>query len=402
MHAITAATNLIAAVLDNHIHFGNKLNIDLNNIFWKRCLDINDRSLRDITTIYKTSFTITAASEIMAIICLAESIKELKNQLNNIIVALDTNSKPITVKDLNIVDSLLVILKDAIKPNLVQTLEGTPVFMHGGPFANIAHGCNSILATKLAMQYSDYVVTEAGFGADLGAEKFLNIKCRKANIKPDCVVLVATLKALKLHGNNSLKTGFKNLLHHYLTLTKQFKLPVIVALNKFKNDTSIELNEFKSLCKKYNILFEVSEGWEYGGNGNIELAKLIKNIIKEQKSDFNYLYDINDIIEHKIDNICFKVYGVNKVIFNEKVQKQIKVIEKLGYSKLPICIAKTPLFLNDGSKNFKQIHIEDISVSAGAGFLVVKTGKIMTMPGLPEHPLAEQIRFINDQIVGLI
>ena len=412
MHAITSATNLIAAVLDNHIYHGNKLNIDINKIFWKRCLDVNDRSLRAITTtLYKTSFTITAASEIMAILCLVESLKELKEKLNNIIVALDIHGNPITVKKLNITDALIFILKDAIKPNLIQTLEGTPVFMHGGPFANIAHGCNSILATKMAMQYSDYVVTEAGFGADLGAEKFLNIKCRKANIKPDCVVLVATLKALKLHGGvknindltkeniKAIEIGFNNLLHHYYTIYEQFKIPVVVALNKFVTDLPIEIEAFKKLCDINYVVWCLSESWELGGNGAIELAKIVKKIINNKKHsslNFSYLYDINDTINNKIDNICFKAYNVNEVIYDENIKNKIETIKKLGYANLPICIAKTPLALNDGSVNKNQIHIKDISIAAGAGFLIVKTGNIMTMPGLPEHPLAEKIKFENN------
>ena len=412
MHAITSATNLIAAVLDNHIYHGNKLNIDINKIFWKRCLDVNDRSLRAITTtLYKTSFTITAASEIMAILCLVESLKELKEKLNNIIVALDIHGNPITVKKLNITDALIFILKDAIKPNLIQTLEGTPVFMHGGPFANIAHGCNSILATKMAMQYSDYVVTEAGFGADLGAEKFLNIKCRKANIKPDCVVLVATLKALKLHGGvknindltkeniKAIEIGFNNLLHHYYTIYEQFKIPVVVALNKFVTDLPIEIETFKKLCDINYVVWCLSESWELGGNGAIELAKIVKKIITNKKRsslNFLYLYDINDTINNKIDNICFKAYNVNEVIYDENIKNKIETIKKLGYANLPICIAKTPLALNDGSVNKNQIHIKDISIAAGAGFLIVKTGNIMTMPGLPEHPLAEKIKFENN------
>ena len=412
MHAITSATNLIAAVLDNHIYHGNKLNIDINKVFWKRCLDVNDRSLRAITTtLYKTSFTITAASEIMAILCLVESLKELKEKLNNIIVALDIHGNPITVKKLNITDALIFILKDAIKPNLIQTLEGTPVFMHGGPFANIAHGCNSILATKMAMQYSDYVVTEAGFGADLGAEKFLNIKCRKANIKPDCVVLVATLKALKLHGGvknindltkeniKAIEIGFNNLLHHYYTIYEQFKIPVVVALNKFVTDLPIEIEAFKKLCDINYVVWCLSESWELGGNGAIELAKIVKKIINNKKHsslNFSYLYDINDTINNKIDNICFKAYNVNEVIYDENIKNKIETIKKLGYANLPICIAKTPLALNDGSVNKNQIHIKDISIAAGAGFLIVKTGNIMTMPGLPEHPLAEKIKFENN------
>ena len=412
MHAITSATNLIAAVLDNHIYHGNKLNIDINKIFWKRCLDVNDRSLRAITTpLYKTSFTITAASEIMAILCLVESLKELKEKLNNIIVALDIHGNPITVKKLNITDALIFILKDAIKPNLIQTLEGTPVFMHGGPFANIAHGCNSILATKMAMQYSDYVITEAGFGADLGAEKFLDIKCRKANIKPDCVVLVATLKALKLHGGvknindltkeniKAIEIGFNNLLHHYYTIYEQFKIPVVVALNKFVTDLPIEIEAFKKLCDINYVVWCLSESWELGGNGAIELAKIVKKIIHNKKYsslNFSYLYDINDTINNKIDNICFKAYNVNEIIYDENIQNKIETIKKLGYANLPICIAKTPLALNDGSVNKNQIHIKDISIAAGAGFLIVKTGNIMTMPGLPEHPLAEKIKFENN------
>ena len=412
MHAITSATNLIAAVLDNHIYHGNKLNIDINKIFWKRCLDVNDRSLRAITTpLYKTSFTITAASEIMAILCLVESLKELKEKLNNIIVALDIHGNPITVKKLNIIDALIFILKDVIKPNLIQTLEGTPVFMHGGPFANIAHGCNSILATKMAMQYSDYVVTEAGFGADLGAEKFLDIKCRKANIKPDCVVLVATLKALKLHGGvknindltkeniKAIEIGFNNLLHHYYTIYEQFKIPVVVALNKFVTDLPIEIEAFKKLCDINYVVWCLSESWELGGNGAIELAKIVKKIINNKKYsslNFSYLYDINDTINNKIDNICFKAYNVNEVIYDENIKNKIEIIKKLGYANLPICIAKTPLALNDGSVNKNQIHIKDISIAAGAGFLIVKTGNIMTMPGLPEHPLAEKIKFENN------
>lgn len=411
MHAITTANNLVAAILDNSIYQGNELNIDPTKVIWKRCLDMNDRTLRDITIAQgkatngverKDSFCITVATEVMAILCLSKDLKDFEERINRCVVAYTYDNEPVTIKDLKVAGALSVIMKDAIKPNLVQTLEKTPVLIHGGPFANIAHGCNSVIATKMALKLSDYVITEAGFGADLGAEKFLDIKCRLANLKPSAIVIVATIRALKMHGGvdsenlanenvEALLKGVENLEKH-IESVKQFGVPMIVAVNKFAKDTDAEVNTLIKWCEEKNVSVSLSDAWAKGGEGTVDLAKKVVELCSK-KSDFSPIYDVNDSIENKVKIITQKIYGGNDVVFSDEAKTQIELMKKYGWDKLPICMAKTPLSLTDdpkiqGRPHDFDIHVTELKVSAGAGFVVVYTGNIMTMPGLPKVPAA--------------
>lgn len=423
IHAITSANNLLSAMIDNHIYYGNKLQIE--KVVWKRCVDLNDRQLRKIQTGLsgeskivprEDGFDISVASEIMAIVCLSENIEELKQRLGNIIIGYNKKEEPIFSKDLKAEGAMAVLLKDAIKPNLVQTLEHTPAIIHGGPFANIAHGCNSVIATKLGMELAEYTVTEAGFGADLGAEKFIDIKCRKAQIKPDVVICVATIKALKYHGGvpkeeilneniEALKKGMKNLYKHIDNLKNIFGQNVIVAINKFNTDTGVELNYLKEELSKRNIKVSIVESWAKGGNGAIDIAQKIFNMPESQT--IKYCYDLNDSIVDKVRKVAQNVYGAENVIFSDETMKKVEKIEKLGYGNLPICIAKTQYSFSDNAKNIEcaekfNININDVELKAGAGFIVIYTGKIMTMPGLPQTPAAENIDISNDgEISGI-
>ena len=423
IHAITSANNLLSAMIDNHIYYGNELQIE--RVVWKRCIDLNDRQLRKIQTGLsgeskivqrEDGFDISVASEIMAIICLSENIEELKQRLGNIIIGYNKNEDPVFAKDLKAEGAMAVLLKDAIKPNLVQTLEYTPALIHGGPFANIAHGCNSIIATKLGMNLAEYTITEAGFGSDLGAEKFVDIKCRKANIKPDVVICVATIKALKYHGGvqkeeilneniDALKKGMNNLYKHINNLKEIFGLNVIVAINKFYSDTENELKYVKEELNQKEIQVSIVESWAKGGNGAIDIARKIVNMPESQK--IKYCYDLNDTIVDKIKKVAQNIYGAENVIFDDEVMKKIEKINKLGYGNLPICIAKTQYSFSDDAKNIEckekfNININDIELKAGAGFIVIYTGKIMTMPGLPKVPIAENINILdNGEIVGI-
>ena len=421
IHAITSANNLLSAMIDNHIYHGNKLQID--KVVWKRCVDLNDRQLRCVETGLseetkivprKDSFDITVASEVMAILCLAKDLKDLKQKLGNILIGYDINGKPLYAKDLKAEGSMAVLLKDAINPNLVQTLENTPAIIHGGPFANIAHGCNSIIATKMAMKLADYVVTEAGFGADLGAEKFLNIKCRKAEIKPNAVVCVATIKALKYHGGTpkdkifeedmpSLEKGMENLYRHINNLKEKFRLNVIVAINKYNTDTEKELKYVQNQLEKINIPSSIVESWAKGGEGAIDIAqKLVK--LTEEKSELNYTYKLDEGIKEKIEKVAKQIYGAKGVNFSKEATENIIKIEKLGYKELPVCIAKTQYSFSDDAKNLEckepfEINVRDVEVKAGAGFVIALAGKIMTMPGLPKVPSAETIDIDENGIV---
>ena len=413
IHAITSANNLLAAMIDNHIYFGNELGF--KKVLWKRCVDLNDRQLRKIEcglsgekniVPREDGFDITVASEIMAILCLATDINDLRKRIGNIIIGYNNEDKPIYAKDLKAEGALTVLLKDAIKPNLVQTLEHTPALIHGGPFANIAHGCNSIKATKLALKLADYTVTEAGFGADLGAEKFLDIKCRVAGIKPNAVVCVATLKALKYHGGvqkdditkqniEALKNGMENLLKHVDNIKNKFGLNVIVAINRFTDDSEEELNLLQNTLKEKGIEMSLVEAWAKGGAGAEDLAKKIVKLCEEEK-ELNYMYNLEESIEQKIKDIACKIYGAEDVEFSEEAKKSIKQIENIGYEKLPICIAKTQYSFSDDATNLEckepfNIHVQEVILKAGAGFIVIITGKIMTMPGLPKVPASEAI-----------
>lgn len=417
IHAITSANNLLSAMIDNHIYYGNKLQIE--KVVWKRCVDLNDRQLRKIQTGLsgeskivprEDGFDISVASEIMAIVCLSENIEELKQRLGNIIIGYNKKEEPIFSKDLKAEGAMAVLLKDAIKPNLVQTLEHTPAIIHGGPFANIAHGCNSVIATKLGMELAEYTITEAGFGADLGAEKFIDIKCRKAQIKPDVVICVATIKALKYHGGvpkekilneniEALKKGMKNLYKHIYNLKNIFGQNVIVAINKFNTDTDVELNYLKEELSKKNIEVSIVESWAKGGNGAKDIAQKIVNMPEIQT--IKYCYDLNDSIVDKVKKVAQNVYGAENVIFSDETMKKVEKIKKLGYGNLPICIAKTQYSFSDNAKNIEcaekfNININDVELKAGAGFIVIYTGKIMTMPGLPQTPAAENIDISND------
>lgn len=425
-HAIGAANNLLAAMLDNHIYQGNALNIDPRRITWKRCVDMNDRQLRFVVdglggkvngVPREDGYDITVASEIMAVLCLSSSITDLKKRLSNIIVGYTYDDKPVTAGQLKAHGAMTALLKDALKPNLVQTLEGTPAFVHGGPFANIAHGCNSVMATKMALKLGDYTVTEAGFGADLGAEKFLDIKCRLANLKPDAVVIVATIRALKMHGGLSktelnsedlaaLEKGLPNLLRHVHNIKDVYKLPSVVAVNRFSTDTDAEIELVIKKCKALGVNVVLSTVWSDGGKGGEALAKEVVELC-EKKNDFTFSYADEDSIKEKINNVATKVYGGDGVIFTAEAEKQIKTLEDLGFSNLPVCIAKTQYSFSDdmtllgAPENFK-ITVRSIKVSAGAGFIVVLTGNIMTMPGLPKVPAAENIDVTEDgKIVGL-
>ncbi|QCI86554.1 formate--tetrahydrofolate ligase [Vagococcus zengguangii] len=425
-HAIGVAHNLLSAMLDNHIHHGNELGIDSRRITWKRVVDMNDRQLRYIVdglngkingVPREDGFDITVASEIMAILCLANSLADLKQKLSQIIVGYTYDGRPVTAKDLKAADAMAVLLKDAINPNLVQTLEHTPALVHGGPFANIAHGCNSILATKLALKYADYTVTEAGFGADLGAEKFLDIKCRLGGLKPDAVVLVATIRALKMHGGVNKKelgtenveavlNGLPNLEKHLDNLQNVYGLPVVVAINKFPTDTEAELAAVQSACEARGVEVSLSEVWEKGGQGGVDLAKKVM-ALADQSSELSYAYDLTDSIETKIEKVVTKVYGGQGIKLTPKVKREIRELEALGFGDLPICMAKTQYSFSDdasllGAPSGFDVSIQQVKVSAGAGFIVILTGAVMTMPGLPKVPAAERITISDDgQIDGL-
>lgn len=425
-HAIGAANNLLAAMLDNHIQQGNALNIDPRRITWKRCVDMNDRQLRFVIdgmggkangVPREDGFDITVASEVMAVFCLSESISDLKARLARIVVGYTYTDEPVTAGDIGAVGAMAALLKDALKPNLVQTLEGTPAFVHGGPFANIAHGCNSVMATRLALKMGDYAVTEAGFGADLGAEKFLDIKCRTAGLKPDAVVIVATVRALKMHGGlaktelNSedlaaLEKGIPNLLRHVSNIKNVYKLPAVVAVNRFPTDTDAEIQLVIDKCRALGVNVKLSTVWANGGNGGVELAEEVVRLC-EQPNDFSFSYELDASIEDKIAAIVKRIYGGNGVNFTNDAKKQIKRLTELGYGGLPICMSKTQYsFSDDASKlgapeNF-EVTVRNVRVSAGAGFIVALTGDIMTMPGLPKSPAALKIDVDdNGKITGL-
>ncbi len=424
LHAIGVAHNLISACIDNHIKHGNKLDIDVTKIGFKRVMDMNDRSLRNIVIGMggiangiprENSFQITVASEIMAILCLAESIMDLKNRISEIVFGFDRAGKPLKVSDLNIEGAITALLKEAIKPNLVQTLENTPVIIHGGPFANIAHGCNSLLATKMALKLSDYAITEAGFAADLGAEKFLDIKCRKGGLKPNAVVIVATVKALKLHGGanpkelkeenlEALTKGIENLDKHIENM-KSFGLPVVVAINKFVTDSEAELDFIKTHCETLDVPVALCDVWANGGDGGIELAELVIDEIENKKNDFKYLYKTENTIVEKIEKIVKNIYGGDGVIFTPKAKKMIKTLNEYGYDKLPICMSKTQKSISDDPKLMGRpsgftVTINELRLSAGAGFIVAMAGSILDMPGLPKIPSAELIDIDEDGIIS--
>ena len=425
-HAITSAHNLLAAMLDNHIHQGNALDIVTKKIVWKRVMDMNDRSLRHIIVglgkkgdgvMRESGFDITVASEIMAILCLATDIEDLKARLSRMVVAYNSKGEAVTAGDLQATGAMALLLKDAIKPNLVQTLENTPAIIHGGPFANIAHGCNSVMATQTALKLGDYVVTEAGFGADLGAEKFFDIKCRYAGLKPDVAVIVATVRALKMNGGvakdnlaeenlDALKAGSANLLRHLDNVAK-YGVPAVVAINRFPTDTEAELELLRDLCKEKGIDVVLSEVFAKGSEGGMELAKEVINICENQKSDFHTLYDVNDSIEDKMNTIATEIYGADGVDFTADALKQVRELEKLGLDRLPICVAKTQSSFTDDPKNLGapknfRITVREVKVSAGAGFIVALTGSIMTMPGLPKVPAANGMDILSDgTIIGL-
>lgn len=424
-HAITSANNLLAAMLDNHIQQGNALHIDTRQIVWKRCMDMNDRVLRNIVVglgskmdgyVREDHFVISVASEIMAILCLADDMEDLKDRLGRIIVAYSVEGNPVTAKDLKAVGAMAALLKDAIKPNMIQTLEHTPAFVHGGPFANIAHGCNSVRATKLALKLSDIVVTEAGFGADLGAEKFLDIKCRKAGIAPDAIVLVATVRALKYNGGvakadlsnenvDALKKGIVNLEKHIENL-QQYGVPIVVTLNQFITDSEAELSYVKEFVEGKGCDFALAKVWEQGGEGGLELAEKVVDILENKQADFKMLYEDDMSLEDKIETIATKIYGANGVNYTAAAKKQLEKITSLGYGSLPVCMAKTQYSLSDdqtklGRPSGFDISVREAYVNAGAGFVVAITGSIMTMPGLPKVPAAEGIDVVDDKITGL-
>lgn len=427
MHAIGAANNLLAAMLDNHVYQTNSLNINPKRITWRRCVDMNDRQLRNVVdglgkkvdgVTREDGFDITVASEVMAAFCLSNNISELKENLGNIVVAYNYSGQPVTARDLNAHGAMAAILKDALKPNLVQTLEGTPAILHGGPFANIAHGCNSIIATKMGMHMADYVVTEAGFGADLGAEKFLDIKCSKAGIRPDAVIIVATVRALKYNGgvakdqlNNenleALEKGLPNLLKHIENITQVYKLPAVVAINRFPLDTDAELALVRSKCEELGVKVALSEVWANGGEGGIEVANEVLKLIEEGENNFEYCYEEDMTIKEKLNAIATKIYGADGVNYTKEANKQIAELEELGYGNLPVCVAKTQYSLSDDQTKLGRptgftIEVRQANVSAGAGFVVVMTGEIMKMPGLPKLPAAERIDVDeNGKISGL-
>lgn len=426
-HAIGAAHNLLAALLDNHLHFGNELKIDSQSIVWKRVMDMNDRQLRHILSGLhgkvngvprEDGFDITVASEIMAILCLATSLEDLKERIGNIIVAYNFEGQPITANDLNAAGAMTVLLKDALMPNLVQTLEHTPAIIHGGPFANIAHGCNSVVATQTALKYADYVVTEAGFGADLGAEKFFDIKCRTANLQPSAVVLVATIRALKMHGGvskhdlsteniSAVLKGLPNLQRHLANLQDVYHVPVVVAINKFPTDTQAELDEIIRLCQERGVEVVLSDVWANGGKGGAALAEKVIELTNRNPVALSYAYDLDSSIEDKMTDIVKRIYHGNGIVYDHKVKKQIKQLTHLGYGHLPICMAKTQYSFSDnplllGAPSDFKVTIKELRIAAGAGFIVAITGDIMTMPGLPRVPAAESIDIDqNGKIIGL-
>ena len=422
-HAVTSANNLLAAILDNHIQQGNELGIDTRQVVWKRCLDMNDRVLRNIVvglghktdgTVREDHFVITVASEIMAILCLASDIKDLKERLGKIIVAYNYEGKPVTAADLHAVGAMAALLKDAMKPNLIQTLEHTPALVHGGPFANIAHGCNSIRATKAALKMADYVITEAGFGADLGAEKFFDIKCRMAGLKPDAVVLVATIRALKYNGGvekselstenlEALKKGIVNLEKHIENIQK-YGVPVVVTLNSFVTDTAAEIEYVKEFCENRNCEFALANVWEKGGEGGIKLAEKLLNLLETKNSDFHLIYESGLPIKDKIRRVAEEIYGAGNVAYTVEASAQISRLEKLGFGNIPVCIAKTQYSLSDdptllGRPEGFEIVVREAYVCAGAGFIVVLTGNVMTMPGLPKTPAAYGIDVTDSGVI---
>ena len=426
-HAITSANNLLAAMLDNHIMHGNELRIDTKHIVWKRCMDMNDRTLRNIVigmggrmdgVMREDHFIITVASEIMAVLCLAKDMKDLKERIDKIIVAYNYAGDPVTAKDLKATGSMAALLADAIKPNMVQTLEHTPVLVHGGPFANIAHGCNSVRATRLALKLSDYAVTEAGFGADLGAEKFLDIKCRLSELKPDAVVIVATVRALKYNGGvakdklneenmDALKAGIVNLDKHIENMQK-FGIPVVVTLNAFITDTQEEYEFIKKHCEDAGCEFALAKVWEKGGEGGLELAEKVIESIENKKAEYKPIYEDSDSLKEKIEKVAKEIYGADGVTYDDAATKELQHIEQMGFGNFPVCIAKTQYSLSDNPKllgrpeNF-TINVREAYVDAGAGFVVILTGKILTMPGLPTHPAAENINYDEEsgKITGL-
>lgn len=426
MHAITAANNLLSAAIDNHIHQGNELSIDSRRIKFKRVMDMNDRALRNVVVglggkpngfLREDGFMITVASEIMAILCLSKDLMDLKERMGNILVAYSIDNKPVYCRDLKVNGAMALLMRDAIKPNLVQTLENTPAIIHGGPFANIAHGCNSLIATKMGLKLSDYAVTEAGFGADLGAEKFFDIKCRYGELKPNCVVLVATIRALKHHGGvkkdhlneenlDALAKGIENLEKH-IENVKKFGVPCVVAINKFVSDTENEVKFIKEFCNKLGVKVALCDVWAQGGNGGIDLAKEVIEVIDKKESKFQPIYDVNLTIKEKIETIAKEIYGADGVKFDKSALNNIKEIEELGLDKLPICMAKTQNSLSDNPsllgrpRNF-EVAVREVRVSSGAGFIVALTGSIMTMPGLPKVPAANNMDINEDgSIVGL-
>ena len=426
-HAIGAANNLLAAMLDNHIHQGNALGVDVRRITWKRCVDMNDRQLRFVTdglggkvngVPREDGFDITVASEIMAVLCLASSITDLKERLSRIIVGYTFNDEPVTAGQLNAAGAMAALLKDALKPNLVQTLEGTPALVHGGPFANIAHGCNSVTATKMAMKLADYAITEAGFGADLGAEKFLDIKCRMAGLTPSAVVMVATVRALKMHGGldkkalgeenlEALEKGIPNLLRHVSNIKNVYKLPCVVAVNRFPTDTDNEINFIIAKCKELGVNVVLSNVWAEGGKGGEELAREVVRLCEEEKGDFTFSYELDGTIEEKIAAVVKKIYGGDGVVLTPNAKKQAQKLAEMGFENCPICVAKTQYSFSDdptklGAPAGFTVTVRNIKISAGAGFIVVLTGDIMTMPGLPKAPAAERIDIDEDgKITGL-
>ena len=424
IHAISAANNLIAAMLDNHIHQGNALDIDTNRVTWRRCVDMNDRQLRNIVdglgpkadgVTRQDGFDITVASEIMAVFCLASDVIDLKKRVARIIVAYSRDGKPVTAGDIHAEGAVAALLKDALKPNLVRTLEGTPAFVHGGPFANIAHGCNSVIATKMGMKLADYMITEAGFGADLGAEKFLDIKCRMSGVRPSAVIIVATIKALKYNGGvpkaelqeenlEALEQGIPNLLKHVENITQVYKLPAVVAINRFPTDTEAEIALVRSKCEELGVNVALSEVWAKGGEGGIELANEVVRLCQEE-SHMEFAYDTESSIKEKIEAIATKIYGADGVDYLPKAEKEIRNLENIGLGNLPICMAKNQYSLTDDAKKLGRpvgfrITIRDITASTGAGFLVALTGDIMKMPGLPKVPAAEKIDVDADGVIS--